>query len=97
MHLGLIVGEERLDTERTMLDKVADIVAIEMLAAAQGIGFRRCKSSPPIEEAIAAIREISPTYDKDRSLASDIRRVAATIDNGDYCGYAASILPSLAR
>jgi histidine ammonia-lyase len=81
----------------TMLDNVADIVAIEMLAAAQGIGFRRCKSSPSIEEVIAAIREISPAYEEDRSLASDIRRVAATIDNGDYCGYAASILPSLAR
>jgi histidine ammonia-lyase len=81
----------------TMLDNVADIVAIELLAAAQGIGFRRYKSSPVIEEVIASIREISPVYDEDRSLASDIRRVAATIDNGDYCEYAASVLPSLAR
>ena len=79
----------------TMLDNVADIVAIELLAAAQGIGFRRFRSSPQIEDVIAAIREISPKYEEDRSLASDIRRIAATIDNGDYCRYAKSVLPSM--
>ncbi len=78
----------------TMLDNVADIVAIELLAAAQGIGFRRKRSSPAIEEVIAAIRQVSPAYDNDRSLSPDIRRIAATIDNGDYCHYAASVLPS---
>jgi histidine ammonia-lyase len=77
-----------------MLDNVADIVAIELLSAAQGIGFRRFRSSPALEGIIAALREISPAYVEDRSLASDIRRVAATIDNGDYCEYAASVLPS---
>jgi histidine ammonia-lyase len=78
----------------TMLDNVADIVAIELLAAAQGIEFRRFKSSPALEGVIAAIREISPPFENDRSLASDIRRIAATIDNGDFCEYAASVLPS---
>jgi histidine ammonia-lyase len=81
----------------TMLDNVGDIVAIELLAAAQGIGFRRLRSSPQIEAVIATIREISPKYEEDRSLASDIRRIAATIDNGDYCQYAESVLPSLAQ
>ena len=81
----------------TMLDNVGDIVAIELLAAAQGIGFRRLRSSPQIEAVIATIREISPKYAEDRSLASDIRRIAATIDNGDYCQYAESVLPSLAQ
>jgi histidine ammonia-lyase len=79
----------------TMIDNVADIVAIELLAATQGIQFRRFKSSPPIEDVIAAIREISPKYEEDRSLASDIRRVAATVDNGDFCRYAESVLPSM--
>ena len=78
----------------TMLDNVVDIVAIELLAAAQGIGFRSMRSSPAIEEVIAAIRQVSPVYDNDRSLSPDIRRIAATIDNGDYCHYAASVLPS---
>ncbi|MDJ0750440.1 MAG: histidine ammonia-lyase [Woeseiaceae bacterium] len=80
----------------TMLDNVADIVAIELLAAAQGIHFHHPKkSSPPIDDVIAAIREISPVYEHDRSLSSDIRRIAATIDNGEYCRYAESVLPSL--
>lgn len=81
----------------TMLDNVADIVAIELLAAAQGIEFRQLKSSPTLEGVIAAIRSISPPYRNDRSLASDIRCIAATIDNGDYCEYAASVLPSCAQ
>jgi len=82
----------------TMLDNVADIVAIELLAAAQGIEFHDPKrSSPPIEDVIAAIREISPAYEVDRSLSPDIRRIAATIDNGDYCRYAESVLPSFSQ
>jgi histidine ammonia-lyase len=80
----------------TMLDNVADIVAIELLAAAQGIDFHHPQtSSPSIESVIAALREISPPYVEDRSLSSDIRRVAATIDDGVYCQYARPILPSL--
>ena len=80
----------------TMLDNVADIVAIELLAATQGIEFHRPqKSSMAIEEVVDALRAISPSYDEDRSLSSDIRRVAATIDDGNYCSYAASVLPSL--
>jgi histidine ammonia-lyase len=82
----------------TMLDNVIDIVSIELLAAAQGIEFHRPQTSaPPIEEVIAALRQVSPTYDDDRSLSSDIRRVAATIDDGNYCGYAASVMPSLSK
>ncbi len=81
----------------TMLDNVADIVAIELLAAAQGIGFRSDRSSAAIEDVIMAIREISPPYDEDRSLSSDIRRIAATIDDGEYCRYAKSILPSMTQ
>lgn len=80
----------------TMLDNVADIIAIELLAAAQGIEFHHPqKSSAAIEHAIASLREISPPYNEDRSLSSDIRRVAAAVDGGDYCEHAASVLPSL--
>jgi len=78
-----------------MVDNIANIVAIEILAAVQGIEFRQNKSSAAIQGVVAAVREISPAYDKDRSLSSDILRVAATIDDGDYCRYAESVLPSL--
>jgi histidine ammonia-lyase len=80
----------------TMIDNVAYIIAIELLAAAQGIEFHRPKkSSAVIEEVIAGLREISPRYIEDRSLSSDIRRVAAIVDHGVYCKHASSILPSL--
>ena len=59
--------------------------------------FRESRSSPALQDVIEAIRELSPFYDEDRSLSLDVRRVAATIDNGDYCRYAASILPSLSQ
>ena len=50
---------------------------------------------PMIEEVIAGIRKISPRYKNDRSLSKDICRVADTVDSGDFCKYASSILPSL--
>ncbi|MGB5627922.1 MAG: histidine ammonia-lyase [Woeseiaceae bacterium] len=82
----------------TMLDNVADIVAIELLAAAQGIDFHHPqKSSPAIEGVITGIRELSPRYTEDRSLSADICRIAVTIDEGEYCRYAASVLPSLSQ
>lgn len=81
-----------------MLHNVADIVAIELLAAAQGIDFHHPqKSSPAIEGVMTAIRELSPRYEEDRSLSADIRRVAATIEEGEYCRYAASVLPCLSQ
>jgi histidine ammonia-lyase len=82
----------------TMLDNVEDIVAIELLAAAQGIDFHHPqKSSPAIEDVMTAIRELSPPFKEDRSLSADIRRIAVTIDAGEYCHYAASVLPSLGQ
>jgi histidine ammonia-lyase len=82
----------------TMLDNVDDIVAIELLAAAQGIDFHHPqKSSPAIEDVMTAIRELSPPFKEDRSLSADIRRIAVTIDEGEYCHYAASVLPSLSQ
>jgi histidine ammonia-lyase len=79
----------------TMLDNVMNIVAIEMLAAAQGIEFHRPqKSSQMLEQVIAALREISPRLTEDRAMAADVTRVAAMIDDGAFCDCATSILPS---
>ncbi len=78
-----------------MLDNVADIIAIELLAAAQGIEFHRPKkSSPAIEHAIASLRKISPSYVEDRALSGDIEGVASMIDEGAFCDHAVSVLPS---
>jgi histidine ammonia-lyase len=79
-----------------MLENSAHIVAIELLAAAQGLEFHRPnKSSPAIEKAVDAVRSVSPPYTEDRSLSRDMERLAAMIDSGEFCEHAASVLPSL--
>ncbi len=81
-----------------MIDNVKNIVAIELLAAAQGIEFHHPqKSSATLERVIAMLREVSPIYDEDRSMSADFARVAALIDDGAFCDLAASILPSIAE
>jgi len=61
------------------------IIGIELLAAAQGIEFRRpLKSSAILEVELAAIRERVPPYDKDRFFAPDIAAARALVDSGRY-------------
>jgi len=80
-----------------MLDNVANIVAIELLAAAQGIEFHHPQqSSAALETVIGQIRAVSPAYESDRSLAPDIREIAELVNGGGFCGPGKSILPSYA-
>jgi histidine ammonia-lyase len=61
------------------------IIGIELLAAAQGIEFRRpLKSSKVLERELAAIREHVKPYDKDRFFAPDIAAARALVDSGRY-------------
>ncbi len=79
-----------------MIDNVEHIIAIELLAAAQGIDFHHpCKSSETLEKVLAEIREVSPSYGEDRSLSADIERVVHLIDGGTFVSYTASVLPSV--
>ena len=79
---------------QTMLDNVAQIVAIELLAAAQGVEFHHPqRSSKALESAIGSIREISPSYTEDRSLSDELAELAARINQGSFYGFAESILP----
>lgn len=77
-----------------MLDNVAHIIAIELLAAAQGIEFHHPqRSSGVLESVIGSIREISPAYDTDRSLSDEFAEIAARINRGFFHRFAESILP----
>jgi histidine ammonia-lyase len=79
----------------TMLDNVANIVAIELLSAAQGVEFHRPKkTSAPLEDVMSAIREVSAVYTEDRSLSADIGRVKTLIEHGVFCEHATSVLPA---
>ena len=73
-----------------MADNTATIVAIELLAAAQGIDFRRpLKSSGEIEEAHALVRSVAPHLDGDRYLALDIEAVTPLVRDGAFVEMAA--------
>jgi histidine ammonia-lyase len=66
-----------------MIDNVAYILAIEWLAAAQGIEFLRpLKSSAPLEAAHALLRQACPAMPQDRYLAPDIERAAGLVRSG---------------
>ena len=68
-----------------MADNTAGIVAIELLAAAQGIDFRRPrKSSKLLEEAHAIVRGVAPHLDGDRYLALDIEAVTPLVRDGAF-------------
>jgi histidine ammonia-lyase len=68
-----------------MAGNTAAIVAIELLAAAQGIDFRRPRrSSAPLEEAHAMIRRVAPHLDGDRYLALDIEAVTPLVRDGAF-------------
>ncbi|EGU40092.1 histidine ammonia-lyase [Vibrio ichthyoenteri ATCC 700023] len=58
---------------RDMAENTRGILAVEYLAAAQGLDFRApLKSSPRVEEAKRRLREQVTFYDKDRYFAADI-------------------------
>ncbi len=66
-----------------MLRNTAHIVAIELLAAAQGIEFLRpLKSSPALEDALALVRSVSPAMMQDRSLAPDMEAMHQRVADG---------------
>jgi histidine ammonia-lyase len=67
-----------------MLKNTAHIVAIELLAAAQGIEFLRpLRSAPGLEGVLRLIRSVSPAMMEDRSLARDIEAVHHLVAAGD--------------
>ena len=66
-----------------MLRNTEYIVAIELLAAAQGIEFLRpLQSSNVLEGILQLVRSVSPAMMVDRSLAPDMERVRGLITQG---------------
>ena len=66
-----------------MLRNTEYIVAIELLAAAQGIEFLRpLESSVVLEGVLQLVRAVSPAMMQDRSLAPDMERVHQLVTQG---------------
>jgi histidine ammonia-lyase len=66
-----------------MLDNTAHIIAIELLAAAQGIDFLRpLQSSAPVEVLHTRLRADCASMPADHYLAPDIERATALVHAG---------------
>lgn len=68
---------------------VRRIVAIELLAACQGVDFRRpLRSSDRLEEVFDRVRAVVPRYDQDRYFAPEIAAVDTLIASDGLAAFA---------
>lgn len=78
-----------------MAENTATVVAIELLAAAQGLEFHRpLTSSPDLERVFAIVREAAAAYGSDHYFAPDIARATDGVRAGRYRAFAGDLLPS---
>jgi histidine ammonia-lyase len=78
-----------------MAGNTAVIVAIELLAAAQGVDLRRpLETSPALKAALAKVRARAAFLEADRYMAPDIEAVKHLVVSGAFNREAASLLPS---
>jgi histidine ammonia-lyase len=72
-----------------MAENTSAIVAIELLAAAQGIDLRfPLVTSTPLQRAHAIVRECAAFWDHDRAFAPDLAAVKARLTRGDFTRFA---------
>jgi histidine ammonia-lyase len=70
---------------RSIVDLAENLLAIELLVAAEGLEHRRpLKAGVGVERAFAAVRNIAAPLTEDRVLSNDITRVAEAIRRGDF-------------
>ncbi|MEO5754393.1 MAG: histidine ammonia-lyase [Chthoniobacterales bacterium] len=70
---------------RTIVENAENVLAIELLAAAEGLEFRRpLKAGAGVERAYAILRGLVPPREEDRVFSPDIEKVALAIRRGDF-------------
>jgi histidine ammonia-lyase len=76
-----------------MAGHTAAIVAVELLAAAQGVELRApLATSPRLAAAIGAIRAEAAFWDRDRAFAPDLARMRARVEAGAYLSWVPAAL-----
>jgi histidine ammonia-lyase len=79
-----------------MAENAVNVIAIELIAAAQGCEFHApLKSSTPLEWVRARLRERVPRLDHDRYLAPDIAAAADLVRSGALAAAADVDLPGI--
>ena len=66
----------------SVVENTQRVIAVEALAAAQGLDLRPLAPAPGTRVARAVIRRLSPTLDEDRPLSGDIESVRDAIADG---------------
>src|SRR6266404_1477975 len=70
---------------RSIVNLAENLLAIELLAAAEGLEHRRpLKAGVGVERAFDVLRKIARPLTQDRALSGDIARVAEAIRRGDF-------------
>jgi histidine ammonia-lyase len=70
---------------RSIVDLAESVIAIELLAGAEALEYRRpLKAGAGVERAFATLRKNSASLTEDRSLSRDIAQVAKAIRRGDF-------------
>jgi histidine ammonia-lyase len=78
-----------------MAGNTSGIVAIELLAAAQGIDLRApLATSPRLEDARRLVRSVVPFYDHDRYFAPDIEAARSLVESASFHHFVPGLLPS---
>jgi histidine ammonia-lyase len=71
-----------------MVGNTSVIVAIELLAAAQGIELRKpLQTSTRLQDAHAIVRRSAAFWDRDRAFAPDLARMRASVEAGDFARF----------
>jgi histidine ammonia-lyase len=70
---------------RAVVENAEFVIAIEMLAAAEGLEYRApLRPGRGVRRAYEAVRSHAPRLTRDRALAPDIEKVASAIRRGDF-------------
>jgi histidine ammonia-lyase len=86
-------GARRL---KPMADNLTHIIAIELMAAAEGLDCRRpLQSSAIIEEAYALVRSKAAARETDREFSGDIAAVARLVMEGAFTSFVPHLLGDL--
>jgi histidine ammonia-lyase len=94
-HVSMAAFAARRLTE--MADNASAVVACELLAAGQGIDFRRpLRSSSALEGVLSGLRERVDHYDQDRYFAPDIQAAIEWIGTDYFAELVPELLPSFA-
>ena len=76
-----------------MAGNTAAIVAVELLAAAQGVELRApLATSPQLQRALRRIRKEAAFWDRDRAFAPDLARLRGLVERGEFMPFIGPVL-----